>query len=331
MRLAMDAAQMFSWEVDLVNARTVVSGNVERVVGFHRDSTPYGLRETVDELIHPDDRALVLAGIDAARQSGTFHLENRLLDPVTGESVWVESHGTVVRDDAGRPLTLIGVTQNIAARKQFEAALERGREQLQLVTDSIPSLISYVDSERRYRWCNFAYTEWFGVPVSGVVGRTMAEVLGEEAWRTIGPHIDAAFGGQRVEYEAEAKYQTGPRWIHAVYTPHRDSTGAVIGVVVMVHDISEARKAAEALRENTSRFDLVRDGAEVGFWFCDLPFDKLIWDNRVKEHFWLPLDADVTIDTFYERLHPDDRDRTRAAIDASIAKRTQYDIEYRTV
>ena len=50
------------------------------------------------------------------------------------------------------PLTLIGVTQNIAERKQFEAAVERGREQLQLVSDNVPALISYVDTERRYRW-----------------------------------------------------------------------------------------------------------------------------------------------------------------------------------
>src|SRR5947209_3318698 len=69
----------------------------------------------------------------------------------------------------------------------------------------------------------------------------------------------------------------------------------------------------------------------VGIWSCDLPFDVLHWDAKVKEHFWLPPDADVTIDLFYERLHPDDRERTRTAIDSSIRKRSTYDIEYRTV
>jgi len=87
----------------------------------------------------------------------------------------------------------------------------------------------------------------------------------------------------------------------------------------------------EALRQHRERFDLVAQASKVGFWFCDLPFDKLIWDNRVKEHFWLPPDADVTIDTFYERLHPDDRERTRQAIETSISKDAPYDIEYRTL
>jgi len=87
----------------------------------------------------------------------------------------------------------------------------------------------------------------------------------------------------------------------------------------------------QALREHRERFEMVAQASKVGFWFCDLPFDKLIWDNRVKDHFWLPPDADVTIDTFYERIHPDDRERTRQAVETSISKDAPYDIEYRTV
>ena len=57
----------------------------------------------------------------------------------------------------------------------------------------------------------------------------------------------------------------------------------------------------------------------------------MIWDATVKEHFHLPSNAEVTIATFYERLHPEDRDRTRRAIEQSIAEKLPYDIDYRTV
>ena len=40
-----------------------------------------------------------------------------------------------------------------------------------------------------------------------------------------------------------------------------------------------------SLREHRDRFDLVAQVAEVGFWFCDLPFDKLIWDRKRKGTF----------------------------------------------
>lgn len=75
------------------------------------------------------------------------------------------------------------------------------------------------------------------------------------------------------------------------------------------------------------RLDLVVSSGEVGLWYCDLPFDVLVWNAKVKEHFGLPPDATVTIDTFYDRIHPDDRDRTRAAIEASIANHTTYDTQ----
>ncbi len=97
-------------------------------------------------------------------------------------------------------------------------------------------------------------------------------------------------------------------------------------------ELARVRKQAEEqLRQQRERFDLVTQASQVGFWFCDLPFDKLVWDARVKEHFWLPTDADITIDLFFSRLHPQDRERTRTAIEHCIAHGEPYDIEYRTV
>ena len=78
------------------------------------------------------------------------------------------------------------------------------------------------------------------------------------------------------------------------------------------------------------RLDSMLEAVDVGLWYCDLPFDVLVWDRKVKEHFWLSPDAVVTIDDFYRILHPDDRERTRAAIALSIESHSPYDIEYRT-
>ncbi|MBA4017072.1 MAG: hypothetical protein C0483_07870 [Pirellula sp.] len=99
-----------------------------------------------------------------------------------------------------------------------------------------------------------------------------------------------------------------------------------------VRDHLAGRESAEtALRESREQLEIVVHGANVGVWFCPLPFDVLNWDATVKAHFHLPADAPITIDTFYERLHPEDRERTRAAIAESISRREPYDIDYRTV
>ncbi|MFL5785796.1 MAG: ATP-binding protein [Bacteriovoracaceae bacterium] len=95
--------------------------------------------------------------------------------------------------------------------------------------------------------------------------------------------------------------------------------------------VSQGERWRKEFSSMRGRFTRSTSAINLGVWYCDLPFDKLIWDKNTKEHFWLPENADVTIDTFYERIHPDDREKTRKAIEKSIADRGAYDIEYRTV
>ncbi|QDL11296.1 PAS domain-containing sensor histidine kinase [Brasilonema octagenarum UFV-E1] len=106
----------------------------------------------------------------------------------------------------------------------------------------------------------------------------------------------------------------------------------------VAHDITERKQIeltlqeqAEALRISRERLDLVIQGVEVGLWYCDLPLDKLIWNDQCKTHFGLPPDADVTIDLFYQVLHDYDREPTRQAIQHAIEQATGYDVDYRTV
>ena len=51
----------------------------------------------------------------------------------------------------------------------------------------------------------------------------------------------------------------------------------------------------------------------------------------MKEYFWYPPHTEVNIDMFYQRLHPEDRERTRETIEQCIANHQHCDIEYRTV
>lgn len=92
----------------------------------------------------------------------------------------------------------------------------------------------------------------------------------------------------------------------------------------------DVKVTKNALSDLEERFQRSSAATNLGIWYCDLPFDELIWNKEVKEHFWLPPHARVTIDIFYERIHPDDREKTRAAIQKSIENDESYDIIYRT-
>jgi len=79
-------------------------------------------------------------------------------------------------------------------------------------------------------------------------------------------------------------------------------------------------KLAEALK-----------ASELGTFYCPMPLDKIVWNDQCKKHFWLTPDAEVDMDRFYSILHPEDRERTRRAVTASVTNGEKYEIEYRTV
>jgi PAS domain S-box-containing protein len=213
-----------------------------RMSGYAREEAVGRTPEELGLWVEPEQRAARFAQLRAGAELPNVEARFRL----KGGEERIGVIGSALVEINSRPCVLSSVV-DVTERKQSEEAVRRSREQLQIVSDNTPALISYVDRECRYRWCNRAYTSWFGLPAEQVVGRPMREVLGEEAWQTIGPRVAAALAGEPVEYEAEAKYKAGgTRWIHAVYTPHRDDAGAVLGVVVMVSDVTERKRSEEA-------------------------------------------------------------------------------------
>ena len=153
------------------------------------------------------------------------------------------------------------------------------------------------------------------------------ERVGAEIGRTLA--TDAPY---RSEYRVVGPAgPPGGRWLLARGAVERAAGGEPVGWAGVVVDITDRKRAEEALAASRARLDYAVRASGIGFWYCDLPFDVLEWDERVKAHFWLPPAAHVTIETFYDRIHPDDREPTRAAIERSVAGREAYDVHYRTV
>lgn len=125
------------------------------------------------------------------------------------------------------------------ARGGTNASARAAQDHFQKEADSLPLLIAYVDSAKRYRFNNQAYENWFGQHPKAIQGRPIIEVLGESAYRKIRQYVDAALAGRHVSFEQVVPYKdAGPRLIRAHYIPDRTRDGKVQGFFATVSDIT---------------------------------------------------------------------------------------------
>jgi PAS domain S-box-containing protein len=138
------------------------------------------------------------------------------------------------------------IRRSLAKRERAEQALRQSSRRVQMIIDSLPALISFVDTEQRYRFVSRSYQEWFGVPSQQVVGKTLTEVLGERAMKELRPHIERVMTGEHVTFEATVPFRSGgQRIVHANYSPHFSETGSVEGFIALVTDVTKQKRAED--------------------------------------------------------------------------------------
>ncbi|WP_437967171.1 ATP-binding protein [Sorangium sp. So ce260] len=136
-------------------------------------------------------------------------------------------------------------------------------EQIQLLLDALPALISYVDKDERYGTVNQAYERWFGEDRASLAGRPVREIIGDAAYAAVKPRIDAVLRGKTQDFESLLVYRRGgKRHVRIQYIPHLGTSGDVRGFFTLVSDIGEQKRAEEARRllaNATSLLDPVLD------------------------------------------------------------------------
>lgn len=146
--------------------------------------------------------------------------------------------------------------QEVAQRRQAEAALRESEGRMRLLTDALPALIAYIDKDGHYRFNNRAYKEWFGLNPDELAGKHVVEVVGEEGYQQLRAYMDQALSGTPVSFESEIRYSYGsPRCILGHYVPEVRGDGTVVGFYALVHDITQRKRVEEELREADQRKD----------------------------------------------------------------------------
>ena len=172
LRLAMEASLSvaFDWDIQHDRVRRLRSSEEALpVTGDASDSF-----EKVVRVVHPDDRALFQENVRRALTdgSGVYHSEHRVVRP-SGEVRWHLESGSVQFDPSGRPIRLIGVSEDVTDRHQREEAL---RHRARLVNVSHEPILAWSESKGIIEW-NTGAERLYGYAPVEALGRNIHELL----------------------------------------------------------------------------------------------------------------------------------------------------------
>jgi PAS domain S-box-containing protein len=181
-------------------------------------------------------------------------------------------------------------------------------------------------ADYRFLEINPAFERLTGLSRETVTGKTVRQIMPDVETYWIETYGRVALGGKPVHIENYSAplnrwfevyaYQTAPGTFAAAFT-----------------DITERKRAEEALRESEKRLNRAQEIAHLGSWELDLTRNELIWSDEVYRIFGLaPQEFTATYEAFLEHVHPDDRTAVNDAYSGSIREgRDTYEIDHRVV
>jgi diguanylate cyclase (GGDEF)-like protein/PAS domain S-box-containing protein len=156
-------------------------------------------------------------------------------------------------------IAVLMTRRSVMHTAKIEDALRESEERLRLVANNVPALISYLDRDQRFRFSNRTYDDWFGIPQERMLGRSVAEIFGDENHARMKPHFERVLAGEEVEFEFTADQNAASggrsRTLQVACVPHlapdREAgpgRGAVVGFYMLGNDVTALKRAQEDLR-----------------------------------------------------------------------------------
>lgn len=188
-----------------------------------------------------------------------------------------------------------------------------------------------VDADDRIIYANARMAEMLGWAPGELEGQAVYDLLFPEDAEQARERRAARRQGMQEQYEARLRHRDGGEcWVIA-RAGVVEENGVYAGTFSLMTVITERKRAEEALRRSEQDLQLAVDAAQLGTFYCEWPFDKILWNDTCMAHFFLSPGTEVDFGLFYALLHPEDRERTRAAIDRAIEEHVEYNVEYRAL
>jgi diguanylate cyclase (GGDEF)-like protein/PAS domain S-box-containing protein len=309
---------------DLAGNFTSLNGAGEIITGFKREEA---LRMNIAQVVAPDYLEAARRMI-ASKVSGdaptTYELE---IVNKGGSRVSLELSTRLILQN-GAPVGVQGIGRDITARKRAERSQRASEAKLKDLFDNAPTGYHELNSEGRIIRVNQTEVEMLGYKKKEMLGRYIWEFVVEPASRDT---VLKKLSGVLPPESFERTYRRKDGSHVPVLLEERlicDENGTITGIRTTVHDITERKRAEEALKISERRYRSLGEGIMHQVWTAQ-PDGKLDYVNgRTLEYLGQPMEQ-IIGDGWLSVVHPDDLPESIERWTHSLATGDYYEAEFR--
>jgi len=262
---------LYEWDIKTGSIQWF--GDIDTHLGYENGTFPRTLQAFLGH-VHAEDidnvQAVAAHGLKTHQK---WQGEYRVISK-NGEVLYWYGTGIGIYDEEGNAVRIAGSVTNITKRKQVEKSLQESRQMLRLIMDNVPVRVFWKDRDLKYLGCNLSFARDAGL-------QSPEELIGKNDY-------DMGWMEQAELYRADDQFviRSGQPKLNYIETrttpdgrkillrtskiPLRDAEKTIIGVLGTYEDITEKKRAEDALRKSEEQYRLVTEHASDVIWTMDL-------------------------------------------------------------
>lgn len=245
------------WLMDLKMQTTYISSSIEKIRGYTFEEIE---QMPLEKHLAPESLQIVMSAFEeekAKLKSDTNYSFNRTLElefyRKDGSSLWLENTFSIIRDENGLPVSILGEGRDITQRRQAEKALKLAHDELENLHNNLgEAIFSFDVVQNKMLQASLGHEAVFGYPREEFFKNPQLwyeRVLTEDK-----PIVDAGYpfllSGESLQHEVRIVRADGQiRWIETKVNPTLDANGKLVLIDGIVSDITERKQIQEEIKK----------------------------------------------------------------------------------
>lgn len=254
-----------------------------------------------------------------------------------GSLFWNELTISPVHDEEGRLTHFVGVQNDVTAREDADERLRQSEQRLQHLISNCPGTLYTCEpsGDHGVTFVSETITPQFGYEAREFIDDPSfwaGHIHPDDRERVFAGLSKLSEEGHHA-YDYRFLHKNGTyRWLHDQSSLVRDMDGNQVEIVGFWIDITGRKQAEEALRQSEARLAEAERVGRVGHWDWEVATNESHLSDEFCRIFGIePSETRLTLETFLDIVHPDDRENVRSGMASALDKHDRYTVEYRIV